>query len=574
MKSMTNTASAATTPADQPAAAPVAQANSVPTAPATPIETQKPEVATSVSKEAAPKPAAPKPVSAAAAVVRNSVETSLEKAEITWKEAEGEAAKATAAKAAAAKTGTPAVKEAAAVALRKAEIAWKAAVVETQLIASAKSAGNAPKTWSKDIEVNVQTARKRAETALTAAGVDVNPPVVARAVVAKAPAAPAKSAKVDATAKPKRHRKKLTAFKLSFLLAVLVPTLLVGVYYLFIASDQYRSEMRFAVRGTERSALESLGLSVLPGASSSASDAYIVIDYMHSKQVLVDIQQKLGIDLRNYFSKSGVDFAYRIDHKMPLDEFIEYWRWMIDASFNSTTSITTFEITAFSAEDSRAIAEAVLKVSDELVNELSAKARLQLISTAQNEVTRTEKRLADARQAVADFQSTELTADPVLVATSNQELLSGIEKQIIELRARRTFLLATVDESTPSIRVLDRQIASMSAQLEAKRQEIGVSTSQPGEAKPLSRQLSEFNALMVEKEFAEKAYTTALASLETSQAEARRQERYFAIVVEPSVPEVSLYPNGIANTFVAFISFFVMWLLGYLVIQSIRDHSI
>ena len=284
-----------------------------------------------------------------------------------WKEAEGEATKADLAKASAAKAGTPAAKDAAAVALRKAEIAWKAAIVETQMIASARTRGQCAVDLDKEREANVDAARKQAEGAMTAAGVELESacrakPAVAKPV-AKAPGFPEiRPAKAEGAAKPKTRRKKLTAFKLSFLLAVLVPTALVGLYYLLIASDQYRSEMRFAVRGTERSPLENLGLSVLPGASSSASDAYIVIDYVHSKQVLVDIQKKTGIDIRKYFSEPGIDFAYQIDPKMPLEKFISYWRWMIDASFNSTTSITTFEITAFSADDARAIADAVLKL--------------------------------------------------------------------------------------------------------------------------------------------------------------------------------------------------------------------
>ena len=417
VKSMTETApKASTTAAEAEAKAPppIAPVNAV----------AKPEGAATAAPHAAAKAATSKPASGGSEVPTNSVETLLEKAEILWKEAEGEATKADLAKASAAKAGTPAAKDAAAVALRKAEIAWKAAIVETQMIASAKTADNAPSTWSKEREANVDAARKRAEGALTAAGVSLNPPpvskpAVAKPAVAKAPSFPEiRPAKAEGAAKPKTRRKKLTAFKLSFLLAVLVPTALVGLYYLLIASDQYRSEMRFAVRGTERSPLENLGLSVLPGASSSASDAYIVIDYVHSKQVLVDIQKKTGIDIRKYFSEPGIDFAYQIDPKMPLEKFISYWRWMIDASFNSTTSITTFEITAFSAEDARAIAAAVLKASDELVNELSAKARTQLISTAQSEVARTEQRLVEARQAIANFQSTELTADPSLVAQS------------------------------------------------------------------------------------------------------------------------------------------------------------
>ena len=68
----------------------------------------------------------------------------------------------------------------------------------------------------------------------------------------------------------------------------------------------------------------------------------------------------------------------------------------------------------FSADDAAAIANAVLKVSDELVNELSMKARIQLISSAQGEVERTEQRLVGARQAVAEFRDRERMSDPLL----------------------------------------------------------------------------------------------------------------------------------------------------------------
>ena len=137
------------------------------------------------------------------------------------------------------------------------------------------------------------------------------------------------------------------------------------------------------------------------------------------------------------------------------------------------------------------------------------------------------------------------------------------------------------------MRVIDRQIAAAQAQLDAQRSNIGTGGADDGKrrsrrqrredaaaaARTRSRQLNEYEGLEIEREFAEKAYTSALSSLETSQAEARKQERYFAIVVEPTVPSVALYPYRIVNTIIGFAVFFVLWLFMYLIVQSVRDHA-
>jgi capsular polysaccharide transport system permease protein len=459
-------------------------------------------------------------------------------------------------------------------------IALKQARLEAKQLMAA-STRPAPKTIKR-----AQIAVRKAEAAWKEARTEVKKLAAERPAVAKipAPASPVpivipSVASVLDTAVVERplalFRKQVSWAQLSFVAAVLVPVLMIGLYYLFISSDQYRSEMRFAVRGTERSTLENLGLNAIPGATEQAGDAYIVIDYIHSTQILLDIQQKLGIDVRQFFSRPDIDFAYRIDPNMPLEKFIGYWRWMIDASYNSTTSITTFEVTAFNGQDAAAIADAVLKVSNELVNDLSTKARLQLITNAQSEVTRTEDRLVAARQSVALFRDTTQITDPTAQAGLELALIQGLEQQIIEANSRRAALLSTVTTDSPSVRVLDRQIAALTTQLETKRRVIGsggVATT--GGDRTLTTKLTEYNALALEQEFAEKAYTTALSSLETSQAEARRQDRYFAIAVEPNVPEIALHPLRMINTMVAFFALCVVWLIGYLIAQAIRDHTI
>ena len=404
-----------------------------------------------------------------------------------------------------------------------------------------------------------------------------------------APAKPAGKARVtpvEPAAKPalapplqpmsrRRPRKRRRGFALlSFVLLCLVPAVMVGWYYNAVASDQYRSETRFAVRGTDTSAVDILGFSALPGATSQSADAYIVTDYINSAQLLRDLQREQGVDVRTFFASEAIDPLYRIDADMPWEEFLWYWEWMTDADFNSTTQITTFRVNAFSSEEAGAIAAAVLKAAAKLVNELSTEAQTQLIRNAEEEVRRTEDRLTAARQALLKFRDKEQQLDPKLQAESDQSLITGLEKELIELRARRAALLSTVRSNSPSVRVLDRQIQAAQAQLDAQRGQIGTGEGDGTEAsRNRAVQLNDYDTLTLEREFAEKAYTSALSSLETSQAEARKQERYFAIVVEPTEPSVPLFPYRIVNTLIGFVAFFVLWLLVYLIAQSVRDHT-
>lgn len=374
----------------------------------------------------------------------------------------------------------------------------------------------------------------------------------------------------------KRGRvKKLNLGRWTFLLLVIIPTAITAFYYIVVSSDQYRSEMRFSVRGTNQSPLAQLGLGALPGNSSQAADAYVVIDYVQSKQILLDIRNKLGIDVRQYFAKPEIDFLYRIDADISLEEFVPYWRWMIEAGFNSTTSITTVQVTAFSGPEATQIVQAILKVAGDLVNDLSTEARLQLISNAQREVERTENRLTQARVLLQQFRNVEQQLNPTAVANAGQELIQGIQKEIIDLEARKRALLSSVSAESPSARVINRQIQGLQAALAEQRKRFGSGENQNENAdRNLSAILKDYNALVLEEEFAKQAYTTALSSLETSQAEARKAERYFAIVVSPTSPDVSLYPTRIINTIIVIAGLIIIWLLVFLLVQSVRDHSI
>ncbi|MBB3149753.1 capsular polysaccharide transport system permease protein [Phyllobacterium trifolii] len=363
---------------------------------------------------------------------------------------------------------------------------------------------------------------------------------------------------------------------LSFLVVVIIPILLIVSYYTFIASDQYRSQTLFAVRGTTTSPLSLLGLTSLPGANVQSGDAHIVSDYIQSKQVLIDVLEKKQIDARKYYSNLNIDAVYRIKRDLSFDEFLEYWNRMTDVEFNSNTGITTFNVNAFSARDAQLMSESVLSVSEELVNRLSDNARQQLISTAKEEVERTENRLKNARQAVESFRNREQALDPQLLAQSEQTIIGELQTKLVELKARQNALLATTQNS-PTLRVINREIEAIEEQIENQKKRVGSGGSHDSDTsseRSLSRIYTDYSTLLLEQEFAEKAYTSALTSLEQSLSEARKQERYFAIIAAPSLPEVALYPKRTSNVLMSIAGLCVCWLLGYLIVQSVRDHAI
>lgn len=366
---------------------------------------------------------------------------------------------------------------------------------------------------------------------------------------------------------------------LSFLLIVITPTLFAGLYYSLIASPQYRSETLFAVRGTTTSPLTALGLAALPGASVQSGDSYIVSDYIRSTQIVIDSLNDKGIDLRKYFVRPEIDFLYRIKPDLPFEVFVKYWRDRTAVEFNSTTGITTFRVKAFSAEDAHEISEIVIGVSEKLVNRLSDNARKQLISTAQDEVSRTEARLKSARSAVEDFRNKEQALDPQLVAQSEQAIIKELQVSLAEVQARRSALAQTTKDG-PNLRVLDRQISAIEQQILEQKRRVGSGgvnsgTSDESDSQPnLSRIYTAYSGLLLEQEFAEKAYTAALTALEQAMIEARKQDRYFATVVEPTFPDAPGYPLGVLSTLIVGVLAGVIWLFLYLIIQSVRDHAI
>lgn len=372
-----------------------------------------------------------------------------------------------------------------------------------------------------------------------------------------------------------RFRRFLTA--ISFVLFVIIPVGLIAAYYLGIAKDRYAVESKFAIRSPGSAApTDLLGIvSSVSTASSTTSDSYILVDFIESRDLVDRLEERL--DLRKIYSKTPSDPLMRLDRDSTKEDIVEYLGRFISVYFDTSSTILTLEVQAFTPEDAQRMSAAILEICDELVNRISERSRKDTMRSAEVEVARIEGLLNEHREKIAAFRQSQQEIDPAASAGQQIELLGALEGQIASARARLGALEGVLDKDSPSVKNLSRQISAMEQEVQNQRAKMGTGIvgngAVAGSAVTLTSQIGVYEDLIVDLDFLQRAYFTALASREAARIEADRSQRYLAAFVQPTLPEKSLYPKRAQNISI-FTAFAIMlWAIGVMLVYLVREHS-
>jgi len=359
---------------------------------------------------------------------------------------------------------------------------------------------------------------------------------------------------------------------ISALAVIALPTLIIGLYLAFFASDRYAVEVQFAIRGQEVPVMDVAGIMNAFGGSptQTASDSYIVSDYVMSRQLVEELNQI--VDLRSIYRKSYIDVFSRLGADVSMERLVEYWRSMTRVYFDQTKSTISLEVSAYSPEDAKRIAEETLGLVRILVNRLSEESRNDALRGALADVERAEFRVRMMRDEMRRFREEQRIADPTTSAGSAQSLITSIQQEISQIDSQLGSARAFMDEDAPSIVVLRAQRESLVEQLQQARAEIDGSTRME-DGGSIATMLSRFEELEIEREFAQQAYSAALASLERARGEANRTQRYLAVFVSPHQPNEARYPLVFRGVMTVLAFSALAWILGILTYFGIREHS-
>jgi len=363
----------------------------------------------------------------------------------------------------------------------------------------------------------------------------------------------------------------------SFLALVLLPVLLWGFYLLALATDRYAVEVKFAVRSpTSLPTTDLIGMVTGGASGSTRSDSYMVVEYLQSRRFLDDLSTR--INLPEIYAVAHADPLMRLAPDASKEDQVDYLARVIQPSFDATAEIITVEAQAFSPEDALLVANSVHETAGAMVNRLSEEARKETVRLAEAEVARAEAALRAQRNAIATFRETEQSIDPNQSVVTQENVLRDLQGQLATARAEMRSLRAFLSSDAPSIRVLQSRIASIEKQIGQERANLGTGRASdqaaqaPVEGSTLNTAVTLYEALAVDLEFHERAYVSALSSLEAARVEADRQQRYLATVVLPALPDSATYPRALLSLALVFSVCFLGWGILSMLIHVVREH--
>jgi capsular polysaccharide transport system permease protein len=353
----------------------------------------------------------------------------------------------------------------------------------------------------------------------------------------------------------------------SFLLMVVLPLALAAGYLWIRAADQYHSEVAFSIRSEETgSAAAGLIGAITNIGTGSASDADILFEYVRSQRIVEEIDRDL--DLRTLYNRAEGDPVFALGPDATIEDLVAYWRRMVSVSFESSNGIIHMRADAFTPEDAQVIAQAILEKSSAMVNRLSDQAREDAIRFAREELDEAEEALRNMRARVAEFRRTNRMVDPAADAAGQSGLLNALQTQLAQALVERDMLLSYVNEADQRVVQATRRIDAITARIEEERSSLGV----VGVAGTLPDVIGAFEELRVDLEFANTTYTQALAGLAAARADARRQSRYLAAHIQPTLAENALYPRRLLLSGLTALFLMLGWGALMLIYYNVRDN--
>lgn len=367
---------------------------------------------------------------------------------------------------------------------------------------------------------------------------------------------------------------------ISILTCVAFPTVVAALFYLLMASDRFVSEAHFAIRNSESQTIDALGMLTGLPSSQIVSDSYIVADFVGSRDMVEELERRLP--LRAIFANG--DFFSRLGSEVSLENLVEYWQDRVDVYFDPAKSTVSVEVQAFTAPDADRIAREIIEIVKNLVNDLSAAARRDAVQFAASEVARAELRVRGAREDILQFRVAHKELDPAQSAEAILGIAAQLEAERSKLSSELASLTGYLSDDAPSVQILKSRIDALAGEISRIQGQISDGTqsgtaaaqSATAEGAPpadaMATVIGEYQELALNQEFAEKAYTAAMVSLENARAEANRSQAYLAMFGQPSVAQEASYPKRWMNISVVFILASILWAIGALGVLTIRDH--
>lgn len=360
---------------------------------------------------------------------------------------------------------------------------------------------------------------------------------------------------------------KIKRLKPLFLISVVLPTSLAILYFGFFASDVYISESRFLVRSPDKQSTNGLGILLKStGFANAGDEIYAAHEYLLSRDALGALNHN-GEFARAY----STPFVSLFDRFDPtgihgtFEDLFKYYEGKVTVEQDTTSSIVTLSVRAFTPRDARRFNEKLLEMAEATVNRLNERGRSDLIRFAQQEVDDARTSSQKAALALSAYRNQAGVVDPEKQANIQLQLISKLQDDLIatrsQLRELRTFA-----PQNPQVETLVAREKGLSSEIDVQ---IGMVA---GSNKSLSSRAAQYQRLFIDSQFADRQLASAMSSLEAARNEARRKQSYVERIVQPNLPDDALEPRRMRGILSTLILGLAAWGIITMLIAGMLEH--
>lgn len=364
----------------------------------------------------------------------------------------------------------------------------------------------------------------------------------------------------------RRRRRRMVALAIRLAGFVLLPTVLVGIYYAQIATPMYATKSEFVIQQADSGGGGGMGGLLSGTGLATSQDSITVQSYLQSREAMIRLDEDLGYIA--HFSEPGIDVIQRLDPDASREDAYDLFRKKIKIGYDPTEGIVRMEVIAASPEASAAFSNALIGYAEEQVDNLTQRLREDQMQGANETFAEAEAKMIAAQQQVLDLQTQLGVLDAAGETSTLMTQIGTYETEIVDKRLQLQQLLDNAQPNQARVSGLEGDIARLQDIVAELRAQMTADNGGNGSLASISGQL---RMAEVDLETRTMMMQESMQALETARTEANRQVRYLSTGVNPVPPDEPTYPRAFENTALAFLIFSGIYLMCALTASILRE---
>ncbi|WP_394165948.1 chain-length determining protein [Neptunomonas phycophila] len=349
----------------------------------------------------------------------------------------------------------------------------------------------------------------------------------------------------------------------------LILIFIISIYWSFVATDRYVSAANVVLEtpqvSTSGTALNFQ--SILTGAGSGSNDMLILRDFLLSVDMLKKVNEKFGFI--KHYSNRDIDIVSRLwDEDVPLEIVHRYYKKVINIELDEYAQVLRLSVTSYDPLYSNKVLAYLLDEGEKQMNEMGKRLAEEQVKFLEKQVSQLEKNLELSRSNLLQYQNENGLVSPTETVESISQVVSALEAQLANLRARKSALQSYQSERSPELIKVESEITALNQQINLERARMA---QQGGDA--LNTVSSEYQTLEMRMLFAKESYSAALSALESTRIEAARKLKQLSILQSPTIPEYAAEPKRVYMVAVSTIVIVFLSLIFQMLFLIIKDHK-